>query len=998
MSSDHTSKGFQVSKHSARKNTVLALAFLLTGTGGVAAAQEGPAAAPAATQQAAPPAPTAAPQEEAPAAAPAQPEAPKPAQQPAAAAPPAPKPQPAARPALKQPAPEEMPVEEYVEEIVVTGSRIPRKELTTAAPVTVLDKEQLEKTGKTSIGEILQSIPEQSNAINTQYNNGGDGATRVNLRGLGTERTLVLLNGRRHVAGGTGADATVDLNSIPTAAIQRIEILKDGGSAVYGSDAIAGVVNIITRTDYSGTELRAFSGVSSRGDGLLYDLSLTTGQSTERGNILFTAGSTSIPQGVFYKRGATGGNGVWNDLVAQYPSASNFTIDPKTGEFRPFKGVGVTDAGGDLYNYQPENYLVTPQQRAHVYSTGGLRLGSGARAFYEASFTNRLSAQQLASEPLFTATEGLAVKAANLYNPFGRDFPDVRRRLTEFGTRDRAQDINTFRVVTGLEGKLSEDFGGLKDWHWDVAYNHGRTQSIETKKGTLRRSLLAAAIGPSFINPATGQAVCGTPEAPVADCVPLNLFGGEGSITPEMANYLSFEGTARGLTSQTSISANFGGELFQLMPGARASGLAVGYEHRREVGAFVPDPLTASGDTTGNKGSSTKGSYYVNEGFLELSVPILGERNAETGELRDVWEVTGAARAFNYSTFGSDLTYKFGTRVSVIPDVTIRATFSTAFRAPSVSELYAGQTDSFLAVVDPCSDREQGTRVDELCDAEGLPDDLSDGNTQLRTRLGGNPALQPETAKIFTVGVVLEPRMLKDVTATVDFYAINIDDAITNVTPSIILNSCYPDEAGVTPQYCDRIHRDAFGLINSISDPLSNVGGDKTGGLDLSLRYRPQTPYGSFTFSADATWLQKFDRTLADGKVVKARNTYDLTQVYTDWKANLGVGWTQEGLSASANMRFINGFKECEANSCFVEDPEAPEPLSRMVHDYYTFDASVAYDWQMRIGSASAQLGVNNLFDAQPAQVFNGFLASSDASTYDYMGRYFYLRLTYNYY
>jgi len=1028
MSQDHTSKRCKVSKQSARKNTVLALAMLVTGTGGVAAAQETPAAAPAATQEAAAPAPT-----------PAPPEAATPVPQPVEAAPPAPKPQakPAPKPASKpKPAAEEPPVEEYIEEIVVTGSRIPRKELTTAAPVTVLDAEQLEKTGRASIGEILQSLPEQSNGINTQYNNGGDGATRVNLRGLGTRRTLVLLNGRRHVAGGTGADATVDLNAIPTAAIQRIEILKDGGSAVYGSDAIAGVVNIITRKDYSGTELRAFSGMSSAGDGLLYDLSLTTGQSTERGNILFTAGyytqqdvfagdrsfskydtfydfpsrriltegSSSTPQGVFYKRGATTGNDLWNSLVLQSPSATRFTLDRNTGVYRPFNGTGVEDAGGDLFNYQPDNYLVTPQERAHLYTTGGLRLGAGARAFYEATYTARQSKQQLAPEPLFTATEGLAVSAANAYNPFGRDFVDVRRRLVEFGTRDFAQDLTTFRVVTGLEGKLDEDFGPLKDWHWDVAYNYGRTAGITTKAGTLRRSLLQAAIGPSFMK--DGQAICGTPEAPIDGCVPINLFGGQvgpdgkPTITKEMANYLSFRGTTRGLTQQTSVSANFAGELFQVTPTARSSGLALGYEHRREGGSYIPDPLTASGDTTGNKEAATEGRFYVNEAYAELSVPIVGEINPETSELRDIVEVTGAARAFNYNTFGSGLTYRFGTRVSPIPDFTLRATYSTAFRAPSVNELYLGQTDGFPEVVDPCSDREQGSVVDAECDRQGVPDNLSDERAQQRALLGGNIGLKPETARTFTVGAVLQPRFAKDVTATVDYYLINVDKAIINLTSDVILNSCYPGEAGVESQYCDRIRRDSDGFIVNISDPLTNVGGDLTGGMDFSLRYSPQTPYGRVGLSADATWLQMFNRTLAGGQVIKARNNYDLNAVYTDWRANLGVSWARDALAAAVNMRFINGFQECQNNDCQFDPTveNAVQPISRMVRDYYTFDANVSYDLELKSGTAGAQLGVNNLFNAKPPLVANGFLASSDAATYDFMGRYFFLRLTYNYF
>src|SRR5512143_265601 len=187
-------------------------------------------------------------------------------------------------------APAKKDAEERTEEIVVTGTRIKRKDLTTPAPVTVVNRDQLAASGKVSIGDFLQALPEQGNAINTGVNNGGDGATRVNLRGIGVNRTLVLVNGRRYVPGGTGADGSVDLNSIPTAAVERIEVLKDGASAVYGSDAIAGVVNIITRKSGDKTDLSVFTGTSGHGDGSTLDVNGTTGTSSERGNILFSAG------------------------------------------------------------------------------------------------------------------------------------------------------------------------------------------------------------------------------------------------------------------------------------------------------------------------------------------------------------------------------------------------------------------------------------------------------------------------------------------------------------------------------------------------------------------------------------------------------------------------------------------------------------------------------------------------------------------------------------
>ncbi len=446
---------------------------------------------------------------------------------------------------------------EATEEIVVTGSRIRRKDLTTPAPVTVISREQVTSSGKVSIGDFLQAIPEQGNAINTQFNNGGDGATRISLRGLGSARTLVLLNGRRMVPGGTGADASVDLNSIPTASVERIEILKDGASAVYGSDAIAGVVNIITRKGFKGTEASAFGGVSQHGDGQTYDLNVTTGQSGDRGNVVFSAGyykqqsvfagdrdfskfqlffdpsapagqgeilvgSGTIPAGrivlassqVGKAQALTGDAAVdakltaYNTLVTKNPKTGSFiaclpgevnakcVAFPNGDRYRPYVGSGLPEdanAPGDQYNFQPQNYNVTPQQRISLYSIGDLSIGGSARGYYEASFVNRQSEQLLAAEPLLTDGEGVVVSKDNLYNPFGVDIGGVRRRLLEFGNRVTDQDISTFRVVGGIDGTLPEEFGPAHGWFWDLSLNFGRTEEAGTKNGNVYLRNLAEA-------------------------------------------------------------------------------------------------------------------------------------------------------------------------------------------------------------------------------------------------------------------------------------------------------------------------------------------------------------------------------------------------------------------------------------------------------------------------------------------------------------------------
>jgi iron complex outermembrane receptor protein len=908
------------------------------------------------------------------------------------------------------------------EEIVVTGTRIPRLEVDTAAPVTTVSRAQIQSSGRVSAGDILQTLPEQTGGINTQVNNAGDGTTRINLRGFGTNRTLVLLNGRRMVPGGNGANSTVDLNTIPTSAIERIEILKDGASAIYGSDAVSGVVNIITRTDYNAIEVAGFTGISQRGDGRIFDASFTIGKSTERSNILFsvgvnsqttvwagdrdfsrfdygvagynwasaqkrTGGSTSIPNGRFATPKEMG-NADWEALKAQYPGTSNFTIGAD-GRWRPFNGAGVTEAGGDFYNYQPENYLVTPQLRLNMFSTGSYRFLGSVRAYYEALYTHRESAQTLAPEPLNTDAEGIIVSKDSVYNPWGVDFATVRRRIVEFGNRTRIQDIDTFRVVGGIKGNF------LPSWSWDLSLNYGRTQGVSTREGQLQRSKLANAVGPSFID-ADRVARCGRVDAPIAGCVPLNLFGGAGTISKEASDYLTFKGTARGYNQQVMLAATTAGELVKI-PNARSPiGFAAGYEHRRESGAQIQDPLTSQGDATGNLIADTQGAYSVNEAFLELNAPLLSRFGSFAGP-GNLLELNVAGRFVNYSSFGSNFTYKAGARISPIKDIALRGTFSTAFRAPTIGELYGGAADAFPDGTDPCASRKPDSKLDTACDADGVPDDLVDDRSQIRSRVGGNAELRPETARSFTIGAAFEPRWVKDLTLTVDYYNINVTNAIQTVTVPVILASCYPVQGG-KPAYCDRVHRSTDGLISSVDNPLSNVGGDRISGIDFQIDYSPETPLGAVGLRVNLNYLGNFDRTLAGGRVINAKGTYDLSLVLPEWKGNITVGYGHLGWSGSVAVRWLGGFRECESGACQPTDPKAPPPRTRDIDGYAAADLNVGYKLSHPGGSVTNYaVGVNNLFDATPSFIVNGATAASEPTAYDFMGRYFYVRLSHEF-
>jgi iron complex outermembrane receptor protein len=986
--------------------------------------------------------------------------------------PPPPAPPPAAEPA---PAPAAAPAaaagkEEKTEEITVTGTRIRRKDLTTPAPVTVINREQVTASGKVSLGDFLQALPEQGNAINTAVNNGGSGATRVSLRSLGAQRTLVLLNGRRMVPGGSGSNDSVDLGTIPTAAIERIEVLKDGASAVYGSDAIGGVINIITRKSWKGVEASAFGGIAGQGDARTTDVSFTAGTSSDRGSLLFSAGmfdqrramagdrDFSKTQLFFDASGLNNGLG----LVGEYASgssrvpggrvsAANTPTDPgdpaflalrngwnkKSGFFvhdnsltvdstgkdalgnvthpvadcvaagrslqdcqwRPMNTTNMAGAGGDLYNFAPVNYLLTPQQRISLFSLGDVRLADIGRAYFEATYTNRESKRQLAPEPLIIGAGGVndpggnpvTISATNFYNPFGKTFTSASRRLEEFGPRIQTDDIDSFRVVTGLDGTLPEGLGLFTGWFWDANFNYGRTYGTFVLQGNLQGSRVQAALGPSKV--VDGKPACVDSAGNViSGCVPLDLFHGSGSITPDQVAYLTFTGTSNGLNQMNAFQLNTSGELIPLFA-ERPVGLALGYEHRYLAGAFINDPLTAKFDNSNGGSFDTRGSYNVDEAYAELSIPIIGGRPF----LEDL-EASAAGRFFDYSNFGSDFTYKLGARYRPIRDVTVRGTYSTAFRAPSINDLFAGQFDNFPIVSDPCA-APANSDIAARC---GAAANNGDDSVQLRSRNGGNPDLKPETAKIYTIGLVYEPRYLPNFSATLDYYNVKVDKAIATIGESTILNGCYV--SGSNTSYCNFVIRDPLTQqVTNIINLSQNVGQETVAGLDLALRYAmPTVGFGRFGFTFDGTWLQKHNQTLADGTVVIGKNTFDLTAASGQggtnaaYKFNAGVLWGLGQLGAGLNTKFIAGYHECgDANGdfsgsglCYVNST-----FERRVSAWNVWDAFVSYNLKSVAGRTSLSFGVNNVFNRDPPKIYNTFASATDQYTYDQLGRFFYVRV-----
>jgi len=874
---------------------------------------------------------------------------------------------------------------ELIEEVVVTGSRI-KTSAESDSNISIFTREEIEGMGVTSIGDFLQDIPQNVGGLNAQNNNGGNGSTQLSLRNLGSGRTLILLNGRRHVPYATGG--TVDLNSIAPATIERIDVLLDGASTIYGADAVAGVVNFITRKDFNGVEMNLLTGASGEGDGEITDFDVTIGTFNDRGNISMTLGyyemkevmagdrgwarqdldydwdtgeesglgSSATPEGTIIDRLGLDGNAAWQAVLPN--SASGVYWGPggnnPSSTWSDFSFGGNSDVGeGSYYNYQPENYLYTPQERTNFFVTANYELMDNMNGFMELSYINRKSDQLLAPTPLFIISEGITIEAAQAHNPFGRDFIDVRRRMVEAGNRNFLQDIDTYRIVGGIELTAG-------DWDASVAYNFGRTDGTDTNSGRFIRSRVIEAL----------SADCTAP------CVPLNLFGGLGTITQDMVDWISYTGTAKTTYEQKSYLLDISNSSLFSLP-AGDVGLAIGLEKREETGAFVEDPLTEAGDTTGNKGESTRGGYDVTEAYIELAVPVLND--SAVGELN----VNFSSRYSDYSNFGDTTNSKVGFRWDVTDWIAFRGTYSEAFKAPSVASLFAGQADSFPAVSDPCSTVDgagvygSDATVTANCDADGLVGGVNDPNAQLRTRVGGNPNLGPETAETVQFGTILNP--IEDLSVSVDYWKYEIENTIGSIGASTILGNCY---FSADRKYCDKIRRDANGLITNIFAASTNIGAVETSGYDVQVSYAMDTDVRNFTFDLDWTIVDSYSistPTATGVSVQECVNVYDCgTLIEHRWIFT--TGWNYDNWNARLRVNYYDEFTECEGDFC--GDPTTP---SRTIDSVAYITLGMGYDFGQ---GTRLSLNVYNLTDENPPRIYNGFYSAADVA-YDFLGQYF---------
>lgn len=918
--------------------------------------------------------------------------------------------------------------------IEVTGSRIRRVDAETASPVFTIDRKTIESSGVTTIGELLQDMPSVSGAAtNPQVNNGGgDGAAEVELRGLDSTRTLILLNGRRVV--------TRDVNVFPINLIERVEVLKEGAGAIYGSDAIGGVVNFITRRDYNGGDISVDVGVSGEGDGKRRAVSLSWGATNDKSSLMLglnynqqdgiSAGDRKFSEFALYLYGSAfaGGSsrapngrislpdtdpntaGVQDPFGFNCASGSVTRIDGAAGsalsDFRCFETSG---ANPDFYNYQPLNLILTPQERASIFSVGSYELSDNIELYSELFHNFTTSGFQIAPLPFDARSDNVLIPANNVYNPFGIDFggqgaplpPNALWRMEALGNRLSKTETVTDQINLGLRGGVLDT-----TWRWDLTASYGRYQIDSKVEGYLFKPGLTAAFGPSFdTDPAPGiqNPVCGTagpdPNNPsqgatiVQNCTPVNIFNLEAPGQADALSTISSGYNTKEVRIKKGVSLAFTGNLFQL-PAGMAQG-AFGAEWLDEslrfdiagVATGLPPLFNTCNLSSETCSGDLKGDDDQKELYGEVLLPVLaGKPGVESLNL------IAGVRWSDYDSAGSTTNFTGKIEYRPITDLMVRASYAEVFRVAPIDDRFSAPTSTAATFNDPCvglTAAQVAANPNLALACENVPQDgtFTQANGQVDGLITGNPDVAPEEGDVLTYGFVYDPGWLPNFSASVDFWRYELENTLDVIDVNTTLQDC---AATGDTTVCDRILRFSDGSVQLIYLPLANLGTLETSGVDVGLRYAlNKTPVGAFNFSLDTTYIEKYDSVTAPGAApIHVAGTFDRQYGnYARVRSMGAVRWDWNGFEALWAGRYIHGVRLHDPDGAPGTQPD----LFIGSHTYHDFAVGYTYEpWRTGI-----QVGVENAFDKQPPILYQNNVtnANTDVETYDTVGRYYFVRL-----
>jgi iron complex outermembrane receptor protein len=912
--------------------------------------------------------------------------------------------------------------EDLLEEVIVTGSRIATVDgFGRTSPVTVVGMDEIESTGLTRVEDVLNSLPQVETALHSFDANGISGTASIDLRGLGANRTLVLLNGRRLQPGGVSTQA-VDVNQIPSAMIERVEVLTGGASATYGADAVAGVVNFIMRR-VDGVEISAgISGYqhdndnkyltelmdarnfdyptgSSGIDGKAYNIDFVIGGdfADGRGNATVFAtwreNEALLQESRDYSscalnNAATACGGSANAIVPNFfiAPAVDGVSDYSRSEFLSLQPDGslVPYDGSNVYNYAPINHFMRPDTRWSMGAFVDYEINEHAIAYLETNFATDRTAGQIAESGTFFAQEYFLPLDNSVFPQAFRDsltsyWPDadefgvyIGKRNVEGGPRSSNFEHDGFRIVSGLKGSINDN------WDYDVSYLYGQTAS-------------SLAYLNDMLTPDIGIAVNGELCDSTPGCIPYEVFTYQG-VTPEAAANLLGTAIATGKTSTRIINGYVTGDTGFNIGSADSIMVAAGFEHRIETYERVSDTIFQQGSLAGQGGPTpgVAGHYNVLEFYGEANVPLLS--NAPFAQKLNL---DLAYRYSDYSTSGGNSTYRAGFDWQPIDLFTVRVGYNRAVRAPNVSELFSTQALGLWSGSDPCAGPSP-TYTAAQCANMGVTAAQYGNITespagQYNGIFGGNPNLDPEVADTWTAGVVINAT--DSMTISVDYWDISIEDTISNIGATTILEQC-----GLYNVLCDQVVRNQSGNLwqgtnGYVYDTTVNLGENVWSGVDLAFNWAVDGLGGTWTTNMIGTYMLKREITPLPAD---PNSTYDCVGVIStrcypapEWRHTISTQYdSNEWWSVTARWRFFDGVDYDGSTDVIAQD--------EMSKSQNYIDLSAVFRF---MENHDVTVGVNNILDKEPPMV-GGTLttnANTIAGYYDTLGRYLYAQATFRF-
>lgn len=891
--------------------------------------------------------------------------------------------------------------------IVVTGSLLRRVDIETASPVVTLDRSNITNSGKLVLGDILQQLPSVSGtATNTQNNNtggggasplleGGDGAARVSLRGLGVTRTLVLINGQRM--------ANADLNMIPQNMVERVDVLAEGASTVYGSDAIGGVVNFILRKDFKGAEFSLNEGISSHGDGQRRGFNFTVGASGDRGNVVagldyndydavtnarrsYLATAHQLKNGVVVASGSSGTPTGHIQVSAAVANHYGCALNGGTSYVTRRQGDGTSlgdyscyNGATDTYNFNRYTYIMTPQERTTGFVLGNYQLSDNVSFFADMFFNRTSSSGQDAPAGTYSNDDGWHLLASNPLNPFGITFGIVpgdpnsgfllATRLTGLGTRVHSFFTNNAQINTGLRGNF-----GQTSWSWNASIDYGYSHRVQTNSNEVNIADFQAALDNG-----------------------ANIFD---QANPTVVAQLE-KGVSTPIYRMTNTMKQFqlgtSGELWQLPAGAVQ--LAVGGLYRKQFMNYqVTENAIVNVDTSQCHiaqeacGSPGRGSDNVKEIYAETLIPLLAEAPFAHSLNLDL-----GIRTSDYRSTGKTTNKKVAIEWRPITDLLVRGTVSQVFRAPNLDEQFDGYVIGDPGIADPCIQLTAAQLAQHTGACQYVPQGWGGNpNTSVNAFYsGGVPAgiaLKPEHGKSIDFGLVYSPSGIPGLSSSVDLWHIYLSDLLTPLGAQTMLNSCF---ANNDSPYCPLIHRNDNssklpGSVHVLFTPTVNLGNLSTSGVDFNLNY--QIPHfnlgsvdpGNFKAGLNTTYTSTYKNDATPGQPGATTINYAGTLSgqfgnIARWRGTATLDWNKGNWGAQWQTRYIHRLSALNVDQV----TGANAPMGATV--YHAIQASYVVP-AIRTRFA---VGVDNLGNKMPPLAYR-----LDTSTYDTLGRYYHARVT----